>query len=300
MKPKLLLNPGTGWCGTTPFYYTLRDAHFCHAGYKKEFHYLQLMHSNSEQFREFMIDRYTKPEIDFRTGELPVETRDYDVKYYRELFEGEHSFDKYISHMHYMRERFPRFNAVCDFSNYNINLPEEFLTAHAKAILPHFDVKVTVLIADPVYRFYNELGGLINQYHFSENKRKKMRIFGKNEDLLYNHYIRTKQQQKLFVHCIDRLRFSNNCYYEKNYEKLARSYGKNRILVLEMEKVWDLSYHKETFDKLSEFLDYRVSSSDLYPNKYMSQDKNIDGLGDQNTEFEPMTDELYELGKKQL
>ena len=300
MKPKLLLNPGTGWSGTTPFYYTLRNAHFCHAGYKKEFHYLQLMHSNSDQFRKFMIERYTQPEPDFRTGELPVETRDYDVKYYQTLFEGEHSFDKYVDHMHYIKEKFPRFDAVCDFSNYNVNLPKDFLSAHAKAIHPHFDVKVTMLISDPIHRFYNELGGQINQYHFSERKRTKMKMFGKNEDMVYNHYVRTKQQQKLYLYCIDRLRFSNNCYYEKNYEKLTSSYGKNRVLVLQMEKLWDSSYHNEIIDGLSQFLDYQVSPSDLYPNQYVSENKNIEGLGDQNTEFEPLTEELYELGKKHL
>jgi hypothetical protein len=30
----------------------------------------------------------------------------------------------------------------------------------------------------------------------------------------------------------------------------------------------------------------------------MSEDKNIEGLRDQNTEFEPLTEKLYHLGKK--
>ena len=67
-----------------------------------------------------------------------------------------------------------------------------------------------------------------------------------------------------------------------------------------MEKMWNPSYHNETFDRLSEFLDYRVSPQDLYPNQYMSDNKNIEGLKDQNTEFEPLTDELYDYGKKHL
>ena len=300
MKHKLLLNPGTGWCGTTPFYYTLRDAKFCHAGYKKEFHYLQMMHTNQRDFTDWMIRRYTERRPDFRTGEPPEITAEYDKDHYQALLEPEHSFDKYIFHMQYMRDMFPEYHAVCDFSNYNISLPEEFLTAHANALKPHFDVKVTMLVADPVFRYYQELGGLINQYHAGEHKRKKMQIFGKNEDLMYDHYIRTKQQQKLFRWCIERSRFSKNCNYEYNFNKLCWSYGNKNVLLIEMEKLWNSSYHNEIFDKLSTFLDYEIKSEHLYPNQYMSKDKNIKGLKDQNTEFEPLTEELYELGKKHL
>ncbi len=300
MKPKLLLNPGTPFAGTTPFYYTLRDAKYCHAGYKKEFHYLQMMHTNQEGFTDWMIKRYTERRPDFRTGELPEITAEYNKDHYQALLEPEHSFDKYIYHMQYMRDMFPEYEAVCDFSNYNILLPEEFLTAHANALKPHFDVKVTILFADPVFRYYQEVGGLINQYHASEHKRKKMQMFGKNEDLMYNHYIRTKQQQKLFRWCIERSRISKNCNYEYNFNKFCWSYGNKNVLLIEMEKLWNSSYHNEIFDKLSTFLDYEIKPEHLYPNQYMSKDKNIKGLKDQNTEFEPLTDELYELGKKHL
>jgi len=300
MKPKLLLNPGTPFAGTTPFYYTLRDAKYCHAGYKKEFHYLQMMHTNQEGFTDWMIKRYTERRPDFRTGEPPEITAEYNKDHYQALLEPEHSFDKYIFHMQYMRDMFPEYHAVCDFSNYNISLPEEFLTAHANALKPHFDVKVTMLVADPVFRYYQEVGGLINQYHASEHKRKKMQMFGKNEDLMYNHYIRTKQQQKLFRWCIERSRISKNCNYEYNFNKLCWSYGNKNVLLIEMEKLWNSSYHNEIFDKLSTFLDYEIKPEHLYPNQYMSEDKNIKGLKDQNTEFEPLTEELYELGKKHL
>ena len=300
MKTKLLLNPGTGYCGTTPFYYTLRNAKFCHAGYKKEFHYLQMMHTNQEGFTDWMIKRYTERRPDFRTGELPEVTAEYDKDYYQTLLEPEHSFDKYIYHMQYMKDKFPEYHAVCDFSNSNVSLSEEFLTAHANALKPHFDVKVTMLVADPVFRYYQEVGGLINQYHASEHKRKKMQMFGRNEDLMYNHYIRTKQQQKLFRWCIERSRISTNCYYEKNFDKLARSYGNKNVLVLEMEKIWDSSYHNETFDKLSHFLDYEIKPEHLYPNQYMSEHKDIEGLRDQNTEIEPLTEELYKWGVDRL
>lgn len=295
MKPKILLNPGTGWCGTTPFYYTLRDAKFCHAGYKKEFHYLQMMHTNQKDFTDWMIQRYTERRPENRTGEPPEITAEYDKDHYQALLEPEHSFDKYISHMKYMKDKFPEYEAVCDFSNFNIGLPEEFLTAHANALKPHFDVKVTMLVADPVFRYYQELGGVINHYHRKKEKRPI-----KNEDLLYEHYVRTKQQQKLFRHCLERSRFSKNCYYEHNCKKLEKSYGNKNVLVVEMEKFWNSSYHNESFDRLSEFLDYEIKPEHLYPNQYMSENKNIKGLKDQNTEIEPLTEELYEFGKKHL
>tara|TARA_B100000427_G_scaffold198598_1_gene165045 strand:+ start:791 stop:1690 length:900 start_codon:yes stop_codon:yes gene_type:complete len=285
---KLLINPGTGWCGTTPFYYTLRNAKYCHTGYKKEFHYLQMMHSNQRDFTDWMIKRYTERKTSSRTGQLQEITAEYDKDHYQALLEPEHSFEKYVCHMKYMKEKFPEYQAVCDFSNYNIALPEEFLTAHAKALKPHFDVRVTMIIADPVFRYYQELGGVIKQHNL-------MPVPYKNEDMLFNHYVRTQKQQKLFKHCINNYKFSTNCYYKDNYEKLVRSYGKENVLVLEMEKIW--SNHKETFDQLSKFLDYEILPEHLYPNKYMSKDKNIQGLKDQNTEYEPLTDELYTFGK---
>ena len=302
MKTKFLLNPGTGWCGTTPFYYTLRDAKFCHAGYKKEFHYLQMMHINQDGFTDWMIDRYTHPKRpDFRTGKPPEITAEYDKDHYHALLEPEHSFDKYIYHMQYMRDMFPEYQTVCDFSNHNIALPEEFLTAHAKALAPYFDVRVTILVADPIFRYYHELGGVINQYHHSgKHKRKKMNMIQTNEDMLYQHYVRTKQQHKLFRWCCERSRFSTNCYYEDNIAKFKRSYGNKNVLVVEMEKFWNSSYHNESFDRLSQFLDYEIKPEHLYPNQYMSDNKNIEGLRDQNTEFEPLTEEIYEFGKRYL
>jgi|TARA_B100000131_G_scaffold142458_1_gene138625 hypothetical protein len=295
MKTKFLFNPGIGWSGTTPFYYTLRNAKFCHAGYKKEFHYLQMMHLSTEDFQQYMIKKYTDTEKSFRTGEEPEKTAEYDIEHYKALLEAPHSFDKYIYHMQYMKDMFPDYHAVCDFSNFNIALPEEFLTAHAKALAPYFDVKVTMIVADPVFRYYHELGGVINTYH-----SKKMPQIYKNEDMLYDHYVRTKQQQKLFRWCVERSRFSTNCYYEKNFDKLARSYGNKNVLVLEMEKIWDSSYHNETFDKLSHFLDYEIKPEHLYPNQYMSEHKDIEGLRDQNTEIEPLTEELYKWGVDRL
>ena len=70
--------------------------------------------------------------------------------------------------------------------------------------------------------------------------------------------------------------------------------------MLEMEKLWDSSYHNEMFDKLSNFLDYEIKPEHLYPNKYTSKNKDIKGLNDQNTEFEPLTEELYEWAKNYL
>jgi hypothetical protein len=300
MKPKILLNPGTGWAGTTPFYYTLRDAKFCNAGYKKEFHYLKMMYLNDEDFTDWMLRRYTREGyIEHRSGKIIKITAEYNKEHYQALLEPEHSFEKYIYHMQYMRDMFPKYEAVCDFSNWVIDLPEDFLTAHANALKPHFDVRVTMLVADPVFRYYQELGGVINYYH-REKKGKFDEKPIKNEDMLYIHYIRTKQQQKLFRYCIERSRFSTNCYYEDNIKKIKRSYGNKNVLVVEMEKFWNSSYHNESFDRLSEFLGYEISPNHLYPNQYMSEDKNIEGLRDQDTEIEPLTEELYDFGKKHL
>ena len=297
MKTKLLLNPGTGWSGTTPFYYTLRDCNYCFAGYKKEFHYLQMMYSDKKEFTDWMIKRYCNNTTnDYRTGKPQVKTREWDEDYYRELLTPPHTFGKYIGHMQRMDSIYTEYHAVCDFSNHNIGLPEKFLTAHGNAIKDIFDVRVTMIVADPVFRYYQEIGGTISQYHAGEHKRKKMGMLWKNEDMIVDHYIRNKKQQKLFKYLVERLRFSNNCNYESNYDKLCRSYGKKNVLLIRMERFWDSSYYNEEIDRLSEFLDYQVSG--LYPNVYCGGEG--EGLNDQNTEFEPLTDELYNWAKDKL
>ncbi len=297
MKTKLLLNPGTGWAGTTPFYYTLRDSKFCNAGFKKEFHYLKMMSENNEKWDEFMMKRYTTLDRkSFRTKEVPTITAEYNKDYYIRLLTPPHTFEKYIAHMYRLKECFPDYNAVCDFSNYNCTLPQSFLVKHAEALKESFDVKVTFLIAEPVNRYYQEIGGLINQYH--GGKAEKMRKLHKNDDLVIKYYISRKMQRKLFEYCIKRLRFSNNCNYDQNLRRLEDSYGKKNVLVIQMERFWDLSYHNEQTERLSSFLDYPISK--LYPNKYCQDNKDVQDLGDQNTEFEPITPELYELGKRYL
>ena len=301
MKPKILILPGTAYAGTTPFYYTLRNAKFCNAGYHKEFHYLEMMHQNDSRFDEWMLEGYTKTKLDWRTQKpLPV-TKEWDENYYKGLFSPPHSFDKYIHHMMHLHESYPEYHAPCDCSNHIVNLPVELLTDHAKAIKPYFDVKVIMLIADPVFRYYQELGGLINQKIYKKDySEKKRKILYTNKDLLIDHYVRNKKQQKLFRYCVEKSIISNNCNYEFNHNKLCWSYGNKNVLVIEMEKFWQSSYDKETFDKLCEFLEYEISPEHLYPNQYLSKDKNIEGLKDQCTEFEPLTDELYEKGKKVL
>ena len=302
MKPKILLNPGTGWAGTTPFYYTLRNAKFCNAGYHKEFHYLEMMSQNNALFDDWMLERYTDaPKIEYRTQKPRPYTKEWDKDYYTGLLTAPHSFDKYIHHMMHLHESYPEYHCACDFSNHIIGLSEEFLTAHAKAIEPYFDVKVTMLVADPVFRYYQELGGLINQRIYKESlSEKKRKILYKNNDLLIDYYIRHKKQQKLFRYCIEKSIISKNCNYEYNFNKLCWSYGNKNVLLIQMEKFWDSSYHNEMLDKLSTFLDYEIKPEHLHPNVYCSKEKEIEGLADQNTEFEPLTDELYELGKKHL
>ena len=297
MKTKLLLNPGTGWSGTTPFYYTLRDCNYCFAGYKKEFHYLQMMYVDNKKFTEWMTKRYTDTNIvDFRTKKLPEITREWGKDYYTELFSKPATFGNYIGHMQRMDSLYPEYHAVCDFSNYIIGLPEKFLTAHYNAIKDIFDLRVTFLIADPVFRYYQEVGGMIHQYHTNKHKREKMSILWKNEDMIVDHYIRNKNQQKLFKYLVERLRFSANCNYESNYDKLCRSYGKKNVLLIKMERFWDSSYYNQEIDRLSEFLDYQVSG--LYPNAYCGGEGS--DLNDQNTEIEPLSDELYNWAKDKL
>ena len=302
MKSKILINPGVGWTGTTPFYYTLRNAGFCHAGYEKEFHYLDMMNLNNPEFDDYMLERYTDVDaIDFRTDKPRAITKEWDKDYYTGLMTAPHSFDKYAHHMMHLHESYPEYHAACDFSNHNIALPQEFLTAHAKAMHEYFDVKITILIAEPIWRYYQELGGVINQCIARKGfTAKKRKILYKNPDLITNHYIRTKQQHKLFKYCVERSRFSKNCNYKENIEKFIMSYGKKNVLVLEMEKIWDSSYHNETFDRLSEFLDYEVLPKHLHPNQYMSDDKNIYGLRDQDTEYEPFTEEIKEFGRQYM
>ena len=54
-----LFNAGTGWSGTTPFYFTLaQDQKYVHTGYSKETCYLKLMTKSDEKRESYIRYKY--------------------------------------------------------------------------------------------------------------------------------------------------------------------------------------------------------------------------------------------------
>ncbi len=268
-----LLNAGTGWSATNPFYYTLKN--YCHVGHQREMGYLKLIHkkSNISNYKQILRER--------------------SVEDIEELLKPPYTIDKYIDY--YLKLDKGTCHAVGDFTNYNFELPEEFLIEWRDKMSQHFNVRVTFQFRDPIRRYFSEVGKFIQHQHilsgFDSHKIK------------HNAYVKSKQHIKLFRHYLSSCPIFPPAYYTQNIQKFVRVFGQDKVLPIIMEQFWNPERKKEQCERLSRFLDYEIT--DIHENVYYpdrgSKAPHTEGLKDQyGSDFEDMTPELYEWSKQYL
>ena len=149
MKPTLLLNPGTGWAATTPFYYTLAlDNKFTHAGHLKENSYLYTL--KNPEYESYFLKKWEKNQDQHLVNENTL--NHFSDEYMNDFINGKRDIDKYID---YYKKHFEEIDrpSVADFSNYNLSMKEADLKSIAAKLRDHFNIKVTMQIRAPVKRF---------------------------------------------------------------------------------------------------------------------------------------------------
>lgn len=180
------------------------------------------------------------------------------------------SIEKYVYYYQSLIDK-----RVVDFSNSNADLSSEYIDMVAPVLKEHFDVKVTMIVRDPVRRFYSMC---------VHNYRKN--VLGIDQ----NDYTGDRTSDEVLPYFRSMLPKARHSYVE-TYKTYSKHFPMHVIV---MEKLWG---NKEELSKLSKFLDYPLQK--LYPNVYH------DGvlhpkLKDQWTDDIPLPKLDYLLARKQM
>lgn len=164
-----------GWCGTTSLYYTLtRNQKYLHTGVHKEPGYLRRLFeptytykTDIELFALKDIESYIKKYDEVKEKVNTLDESDFNYHYFKngfkfskeelyELFKTP-SIDKYIQyHLKISEYTSNEYVAVGDFSNCNQKvIDKDFLTEVKNSLSEYFDVKVLLMVRDPVRRIFS-------------------------------------------------------------------------------------------------------------------------------------------------
>jgi hypothetical protein len=292
VKPQFILSTGTGWSATTPLWYTLQvDNPFLHVGMKKDPGYLDMLRRTPEERmitdrKNFRIngrswttknrqwskivlqmnkELFEEGAIQTRGGALTEARRHlyFTQEDVDEFSETPLSFEKYLSyyrkHWKYLQENNCPYKAVADFSNSNANLPDWYIDEFMPKLQEHFDVKVLMIVRDPIRRLWSEVN--------SDDQE---------------HFFMRKIQSGDYWNYIDII---------EKWERVCP------IHVIIMEQLWEGDQQERERQRLSDFLDYDIKK--IHENAYCPDRgpdaPHLVGLPDQWTSDKYMLqDELYE------
>ena len=261
VKPQFILSTGTGWSATTPLWYTLQvDNPFLHVGMKKDPGYLDMLRRTPEERmitdrKNFRINGrswttknrqwskivlqmnkalFEEGAIQTRGGALTEARRHlyFAQKDVDEFSETPLSFEKYLSyyrkHWKYLQENNCPYKAVADFSNSNANLPDWYIDEFMPKLQEHFDVKVLMIVRDPIRRLWSEV----------------------NSD----------DQEHFFMRKIQSGDYWNYIEIIEKWERVCP------IHVIIMEQLWEGDQQERERQRLSDFLDYDIKK--IHENAY--------------------------------
>ena len=292
VKPQFILSTGTGWSATTPLWYTLQvDNPFLHVGMKKDPGYLDMLRRTPEERmitdrKNFRIngrswttknrqwskivlqmnkELFEEGAIQTRGGALTEARRHlyFTQEDVDEFSETPLSFEKYLSyyrkHWKYLQENNCPYKAVADFSNSNANLPDWYIDEFMPKLQEYFDVKVLMIVRDPIRRLWSEVN--------SDDQE---------------HFFMRKIQSGDYWNYIDII---------EKWERVCP------IHVIIMEQLWEGDQQERERQRLSDFLDYDIKK--IHENAYCPDRgpdaPHLVGLPDQWTSDKYMLqDELYE------
>lgn len=284
MKPKFIMSSGTGWSATTPLWYTLQlDNQYMHTGLNKESEYIKKLLQNPTERFSGVVERIRKKSR-WRSREEHKVRKEQTIN--KNLFlnqedkdaflKAPYTIEKYITYYKKLWESLQENNcsyqAVGDFSNANYSIPEEFCHELVGKLSEEFDVKVLMIVRDPIRRLWSEIGGFWGQ--------KSTRQW---------------ENEKEVIECLyDRItRRSLSLDYVQVIEKWERVCP---IHVVIMEQLWEGDEQEREKQRLSDFLDYDIKK--IHENVY-SPDRgpnapHYEGLPDQWTSDKYwLQDELY-------
>ena len=273
------MSSGTGWSASTPLWYTLQlDNHYMHTGLKKESEYIRkILRSPARRFAQLVEKKakQSKMAIDLQVETISkhmfLNQEDKDI-----LLKPPYTLEKYVTFYKRLWESLQENNcpykAVGDVSNSNYDIPEKMCHELVEKLSEYFDVKVYMIVRDPIRRLWSEVGGF-----WGPDCKRQWK--DKNEVI------------QAFCERINRRSLSLD--YISVIEKWERVCP---IHVIIMEQLWEGDEQERERQRLSDFLDYdfkkiheNVYCPDRGPNA-----PHYDGLPDQYTSDKYwLQDELY-------
>ena len=298
-KPKFIIIAGTGFSASTPLWYTLQVQNkFVHGGLNKEDHFLDgISIPPSLRFKKIInlnkkAKEYTSSQVarlirntrtdKFKRKGISYRKRIPEVK--NDIFFTQEEIDEYKSypftlkkyfayykrHWKHLQENNCPYQGVGDFSNSNAWLPQEFCYKVVDKLSDDFDVKVLLIVRDPIRRLWSEVGG----YWVPESPRQWENI-EEYKDLFFD-YVK-----------------SGYLHYLRIIEKWERVAPTHVII---MEQLWEGDEQEREKQRLSDFLDYDIKNihENVYcPDRGTNAPKHL-GLKDQwSSDKYSLSDELY-------
>ena len=298
-KPKFIIIAGTGWSASTPLWYTLQVQNkFVHGGLVKENNFLDSISLTPSMRFKKRKDIYQETKKFNLSKEsriirnLSIITDNFRKNSHKKRIPGvkndifftqeeldeykKYSFtlEKYITfykrHWKHLQENNCPYQGVGDFSNANAWLPQEFCYKVVDKLSEDFDVKVLMIVRDPIRRLWSEVGG----YWVPESPRQWENI-EEYKDLFFD-YVK-----------------SGYLHYLRIIEKWERVAPTHVII---MEQLWEGDEQEREKQRLSDFLDYDIKNihENAYcPDRGPNAPKHL-GLRDQwSSDKYWLSDELY-------
>ena len=276
-KPLLWMTAGFGWCATSPLAYTLQyNSKYVSSGYFKEGPFLWCLdkfyringpkknekHESRWTYRENMLQKLKelaaiKIEDTPRCQQHRFNADDY-VPNLDKIWVEPYTFDQYIDYLYATWDVVKEngYKGVADFGNAKRWLSEEFWEENANKLKEHFDVKVGIIVRDPIRRAWSG--------NYTRHSGDVSKIFHKND---------------------------SGFDYLPAFERYNKHFD---TILLVMEELWEGDGSEKK--RLESFIDYKLGDlhRNMYaPDRGHLIDEIDPNLTDQSEKLPELTPELY-------
>jgi len=313
MKPTLLLSAGVDFSATSPLHYTLCwDNKYAHTGHCKGPQYLYTLESGNE----FEIHQFVNLRRKGNRARKPA-ILSHDSEYCRfdgeDFFRKDMSIDRYINyfltHWNYIRE--DGFQAVADFSNKTSDCSVQFLESVREEICKSFNVKVVMVVRDPVRRLFSISNkvcriAIENDWYpntgYIESYNKRNRII--QDEKMFRFMSKgtiNKMDPKELIREASKPNRISSCDYSGRFKKMQHVFGKENCHCIIMEQFF--SGDVKSKQDLSNFLEYQIDKvhENVYTPDMGSNAPHYEYLSDQWTsDHVDMDDDTYNICYKNM
>ena len=270
--PNLWLTAGVQYAATSPLAYTLQIANkYCHGGHRKENKYLYTLDKVQPIQRRWTYYKRTQKlankqsyigENDWHTSDISFIGKVASYVNLKDVWTAPNTIGKYMQYYYDVWNIVKdEYQSVANYDNVIGELSYEFFDKYHYTLSSHFNIKVGIIVRDPVRRSWSEETLWDNKFRYYDEPRDWS--------------------------------FSNK--YFEIYDKLSKYFTTQFIV---MEELWEGDGKEK--EKLSNYINYPIKDlyrNAFSPDRGHLQEK-ISGLMDQCQKQPQLTEKEYYKGKK--